>query len=126
MANRQNLRICASVDVRGKDFDRAEKWSDDNVLENRAYFEPDLKSSSLVIDRISKKDEAVYRCRVDFKYAQTRNSKVNLTIIVQPKKIVILDQQKIPRTTVIGPYPENSDLLLICQVFGGKLFHLLA
>lgn len=69
------------MDVRGKDFDRAEKWSDDNVLENRAYFEPDLKSSSLVIDRISKKDEAVYRCRVDFKYAQTRNSKVNLTII---------------------------------------------
>ncbi len=69
------------MDVRGKDFNRAEKWSDDSVLNNRANFEPDLKPSSLVIDRISEKDAAVYRCRVDFKYAQTRNSKVNLTII---------------------------------------------
>lgn len=69
------------MDVRGKDFSRAEKWSDDSVFNNRAYFEPDAKASSLVIDSVTEKDAAVYRCRVDFKYAQTRNSKVNLTVV---------------------------------------------
>lgn len=81
--NAQNLfsQIVSSVDVRGKDFSRAEKWSDESVFNNRAYFEPDSKAASLVLDSVTEKDAAIYRCRVDFKYAQTRNSKVNLTVV---------------------------------------------
>ena len=71
----------SSVDIREKDFSRAEKWSDDGVFHNRAYFDAESSPASLVIDRISVNDAAIYRCRVDFKYAQTRNAKVNLTII---------------------------------------------
>lgn len=36
-----------------------------------------------------------------------------------------MDQQKTQRTTVVGPYVENSDLMLTCQVFGGKYYNLL-
>lgn len=55
------------------------------MLNNRAYFEVNTHSANLVIDHVVEKDAAVYRCRVDFKYAQTRNSKVNLTIIGRKK-----------------------------------------
>lgn len=77
---RFSIYFC-SVDVRGKDFSRAEKWFDSTVLNNRASFDPDSSPPSLVINHFSEKDVAMYRCRVDFKYAQTRNAKVNLTII---------------------------------------------
>lgn len=69
------------MDVREKDFNRAEKWWEENVLNNRAHCEFDSHSANLVIDHVVESDAAMYRCRVDFKYAQTRNSKVNLTII---------------------------------------------
>lgn len=80
----------------------AERWSDQRVFGDRAHFhvngdEEELKSktnnqkksivttyfsSELRIDRVSVKDAIhLYRCRVDFRLAQTRNSKVNLTIV---------------------------------------------
>lgn len=82
----------------------AERWSDQQVFGDRAHFhvngddtDGELKSkannqkkstmstyysSELRIDRVSVKDAIhLYRCRVDFKLAQTRNSKVNLTIV---------------------------------------------
>lgn len=82
----------------------AERWSDQQVFGDRAHFyingddtEGELKSkannkkkstmstyysSELHIDRVNVNDAIhLYRCRVDFKLAQTRNSKVNLTIV---------------------------------------------
>lgn len=84
----------------------AERWSDRQVFGERAHFHINevttegqsekisknnnpkksvvstYYSSELRIDRISVKDAVhLYRCRVDFRLAQTRNSKVNLTII---------------------------------------------
>ncbi|KAJ9582118.1 hypothetical protein L9F63_003539, partial [Diploptera punctata] len=69
------------VDAREHEFRSAERWSDENVFANRAYFMPDKQPAELGVDNIRKDDAGIYRCRVDFKVAQTRNSKVNLTVI---------------------------------------------
>ncbi|CAD1469337.1 unnamed protein product, partial [Heterotrigona itama] len=70
-----------SVDARDRDFGIAERWSDDTVFSNRAYFMPDKKPAELGVDHIREEDAGIYRCRVDFQIGQTRNSKVNLTVI---------------------------------------------
>lgn len=70
------------MDLRGKaDFNAAERWSYEKVFSNRAYFVHDKQPAELGIDHIRESDQAVYRCRVDFKMGQTRNSKVNLTVV---------------------------------------------
>jgi hypothetical protein len=73
--------LCFSVDAREHPFRAAERWSDENVFANRADFMPDRQPAELGVDNIRKEDAGIYRCRVDFKIAQTRNSKVNLTVI---------------------------------------------
>ncbi|XP_026817002.1 uncharacterized protein LOC113556330 isoform X2 [Rhopalosiphum maidis] len=146
----------------------AERWSDQRVFGDRAHFhvnagttEEEVKSkinnqkkstvstyysSELRIDRVSVKDAIhLYRCRVDFRLAQTRNSKVNLTVIVPPDRMEIMDlatgRQLLRRqdgdsvnskndrgseasttttTTVVGPYVEGSDVRVRCRVYGGK------
>lgn len=70
-----------SVDSRDRDFSLAERWSDENVFANRAYFMPEKQPAELGVDHIRESDQGIYRCRVDFKIAQTRNSKINLTVI---------------------------------------------
>ncbi|XP_046658942.1 nephrin-like [Homalodisca vitripennis] len=76
--------------------------------------------AELGVDHIREEDQAIYRCRVDFKSAQTRNSKINLTVIVPPSKMAIFDESHIERTSVVGPYTEGSDLILTCEVHGGR------
>lgn len=75
----------ASVDIRDRDFKAAKRWSDDTVFANRAYFLFDKEPGELAVQNAKDTDTGVYRCRVDFKVAQTRNSKVNLTIIREYK-----------------------------------------
>ncbi|XP_076637237.1 neural cell adhesion molecule 2 isoform X1 [Colletes latitarsis] len=109
-----------SVDVRGRDFGIAERWSDDSVFSNRAYFVSDKQPAELVVEHIKEEDAGIYRCRVDFQIGQTRNSKVNLTVIVPPHKIVIVDDSGIARNSMVGPYMEGDTLRLYCDVYGGK------
>ncbi|KAG8262208.1 hypothetical protein J6590_057042 [Homalodisca vitripennis] len=70
-----------SVDARERDFKQAERWSDETIFGNRAYFMSEKQPAELGVDHIREEDQAIYRCRVDFKSAQTRNSKINLTVI---------------------------------------------
>ncbi|KAK0181656.1 hypothetical protein PV327_003923 [Microctonus hyperodae] len=107
-----------SIDARDRDLEFAERWSDDAVFSNRAYFLPDKKPAELGIDRIRKEEAGIYRCRVDFRIGRTRNSKVNLTVIVPPKRILITDDRGISKEKVVGPYLEGDDLKLHCDVHG--------
>ena len=83
--------IC-SYDLRGRaGSQKAQHWSDDHVLgKKRAMFfmAPPAVSSSqesllsvLKIRGIRDSDRGLYRCRVDFKAAPTRNTRANLTVI---------------------------------------------
>ncbi|XP_015439743.1 PREDICTED: hemicentin-2-like [Dufourea novaeangliae] len=109
-----------SVDTRHRDFRIAETWSHDSVFSNRALFMPDKNPAELGVDQIREEDAGVYRCRVDFQIGQTRNSKVNLTVIVPPHQIVIVDDSVIARNSMVGPYMEGDTLRLYCDVYGGK------
>ncbi|XP_076226361.1 neural cell adhesion molecule 2 isoform X2 [Nomia melanderi] len=109
-----------SVDARDRDFGIAQRWSDESVFSNRAYFMLDKNPAELGVNPIREEDAGIYRCRVDFQIGQTRNSKVNLTVIVPPDKIVIVDDSGIARDSVVGPYMESDTLRLYCDVYGGK------
>ncbi|XP_055588000.1 protein turtle [Uranotaenia lowii] len=109
-----------SADTRGRDVTSAKRWSDESVFGNRAYFLFDKQPGELAIQNARETDSGLYRCRVDFIVAQTRNSIVNLTIIVPPERVVIRDQQGTERTTVAGPYSEGDVVKLRCDVYGGR------
>ena len=77
-----------SYDLRGRGPEKARHWSDDHVLgKSRAMFfmAPPASQESLLsvlkIRGIQDSDRGLYRCRVDFKAAPTRNTKANLTVI---------------------------------------------
>ncbi|XP_049785945.1 hemicentin-2-like [Schistocerca cancellata] len=109
-----------SVDARERDFSQAERWSNETVFGSRAYFVTDRPPAALAVESVRPRDQATYRCRVDFRFAQTRNSKVNFTVIEPPEDLVIVDEKGNNRTSVVGPYTEGSSLSLSCDVFGGK------
>jgi hypothetical protein len=73
--------VVFSVDIRDRELASAKRWSDDSVFGNRAYFLLDKLPGELAIQNAKDSDTGTYRCRVDFKVAQTRNNVVNLTII---------------------------------------------
>lgn len=72
--------VCFSYDVRSTENVGAH-WADDKTLNGRANFHVTQQLAELVITNVSDKDEAVYKCRVDFKQSPTRNSRVNLSVI---------------------------------------------
>ncbi|XP_055904209.1 lachesin-like [Eupeodes corollae] len=109
-----------SVDIRGGGSKAAKRWSDESVFGGRAYFIFDKEPGELSIQSTRETDTGIYRCRVDFLKAQTRNSKINLTIISPPERISIRDDADIERSSIVGPYSEGDVVSLKCEVYGGK------
>ncbi|XP_037921192.1 kin of IRRE-like protein 1 [Hermetia illucens] len=109
-----------SVDIRDRTAKEPKRWSNETVFSNRAYFLFDKEPGELAIQSINESDTGLYRCRVDFKVAQTRNSFVNLTVITPPERISIRDDSGIERSAVVGPYSEGHVMSLRCEVYGGK------
>lgn len=72
-----------SLDIRGGGSKSGKRWSDEIIFGNRAYFIFDKEPGELAIQNTRDQDNGVYRCRVDFLKAQTRNSRVNLTVICE-------------------------------------------
>lgn len=67
--------------MRGRAFNQALHWSDENEFGQRAYFVTVAKPAALTLDSVTLNDAGVYRCRVDFKNSPTRNFQINLTVI---------------------------------------------
>ena len=58
-------------------------WSEDEPkgFGNRAHFKAQSPNAKLYLDNITFNEGGIFRCRVDFQTAQTRNSLFNLTVI---------------------------------------------
>ncbi|XP_037949413.1 neural cell adhesion molecule 2 isoform X2 [Teleopsis dalmanni] len=106
-----------SIDMRNEKAPK--KWSDEYLLGKRAHLKLENGSSVLILYNADKSDSGLYRCRVDFMRAQTRNSKVQVVVIDPPKQIRIYGDDDLERSTVVGPYNEGDVVSLKCEVHGG-------
>ena len=75
--------MCLSFryDTRSKTYEDARHWSDDETLGGRAFFRGDHDPGRLVLDNVRPTDQAVYKCRVDFRKAPTRIANIQLDVI---------------------------------------------
>lgn len=106
--------------------------------------------AKLKVTKVTLKDQGVFRCRVDFINSPTRNFRVNLTLVgkyryrvtksatsddtgvaialplhvslltEEPTRPVIYDGTGREVTGMAGPFLEGYNLVLTCQVSGGK------
>ncbi|XP_011689021.1 PREDICTED: neural cell adhesion molecule 1-B isoform X2 [Wasmannia auropunctata] len=110
-----------SLDARNGSLNNAIHWAVSDDLGKRTYFKiGDGHQAKLKITEVTLKDQGDFRCRVDFVDSPTRNFRVNLTLVEQPSKPVIYDAQGREVTGVGGPFLEGYNLVLICQVAGGR------
>ncbi|XP_077301047.1 B-cell receptor CD22-like [Arctopsyche grandis] len=107
-------------DVRGRAFNKALYWSDPATFGPRAYFVTVSKPAALTIDSVRLDDEGLYMCRVDFKNSPTRNFEVMLNVIVPPHQLLMYDNSGRDVAGTIGPLEEGSNLVLVCEVRGGR------
>jgi len=105
-------------------------WRDNTTLGHRAIFSfaktgmrsetnAPIIASTLKIQPLKPEDGGVYRCRVDFKEAPTKNTKIDLQLIIpsDPPQIFTGDGQLLLDTT--RPVEERHGLTLVCETNGG-------
>ncbi|ERL90004.1 hypothetical protein D910_07362 [Dendroctonus ponderosae] len=112
--------VRSNFDVRGKSLSDVVHWSDPQVFGHRAQFFTVPKPATLHLEKVLLEDQGIYRCRVDFRTNPTRNSALNLTVIVPPHQIMIYDNMGRNVSGVVGPLEEGSKLVLTCEVRGGN------
>ncbi|XP_037776964.1 nephrin-like [Penaeus monodon] len=109
-----------SIDGRNGPIKRAPHWADEATLGSRAYFDMSADPPGLVLNPVKAADHAEYRCRVDFRSSPTQNVRVQLEVIVPPKRIRIKSEVGMEVSGVIGPYPVGASVSLVCEVESGR------
>lgn len=91
-------------------------------LDGKYYFNTSsLNPATFTIGQLALNDEGTYRCRVDFNRSPTKNTKVQLSVIVPPENIQILNENgKHIQHWILGPYNEGSSVNLTCISSGGS------
>ncbi|KAJ8957743.1 hypothetical protein NQ318_017641 [Aromia moschata] len=112
------------LDARGGPIDKASHLAMTDDLGGRSYFitENEPSKARLKIQKVTRRDQGVFRCRVDFVNSPTRNFQVNLTLVVQPTDLKIFDVEgrELKINSPAGPFLEGHELFLSCQVIGGR------
>ncbi|XP_070490532.1 uncharacterized protein side-V [Chironomus tepperi] len=115
-----NQKPIYSFDARGKSLQEAVHWQDDIVLRSKAYFYYDTIPPALKIKNVSTENVGIYRCRVDFQKTPTKNCRINLSVLVPPTHLEILNEHgSVVSNSVIGPYKEGSSVNITCISSGG-------
>lgn len=83
--------LVGSFDVRNPSSNDFKLWSSPRVFDKRAIFNTSSKPAALHVGNIQLSDEAIYRCRVDFKNSPTRNIEINFSVI--GKSVIFLVQK---------------------------------
>ncbi|XP_047116144.1 nectin-2-like [Schistocerca piceifrons] len=109
-----------SYDARGRASESASHWRDKAILGERGYFRTVTTPATLSLSEISERDEGVYRCRVDFRQSPSRNTRLNLTVVVPPQRPTIFDELGRELVDRAGPYEEGGQMRLTCIVTGGR------
>ncbi|KAE8750322.1 hypothetical protein FOCC_FOCC002882, partial [Frankliniella occidentalis] len=116
-----NTKPCYSYDARARTESKAgTHWSDDKAFGGQVTFRESESPAHLTIENVRESDAGAYRCRVDFGRSPTRNARVNLTVIVPPKKLQIVDQSGAEmKDGVLGPFNEGETINVTCIAVGG-------
>ncbi|XP_054714278.1 hemicentin-2-like [Uloborus diversus] len=92
---------------------RNETYSD------RVQFYITAETPYLQLDYLREEDSGNYFCRVDYQWSATELTKVNLIVVVPPKKLIIRDDSGQEVRELAGPYREKSDISLSCEAQKG-------
>nr|XP_053647246.1 nephrin-like [Cherax quadricarinatus] len=111
--------ILLSYDTRSGVYSRPKEWADPLILGERAHFSMSTLPAALVLNQTRRSDQAVYRCRVDYKRRTTTHARINLTVIEPVESVRIVDESGIEVVGVAGPYTVGERPSLTCQVLGG-------
>ncbi|CRK91522.1 CLUMA_CG005183, isoform A [Clunio marinus] len=110
-----------SFDVRHTEqLDKGSHHEGNGSLNGRSHFNTTLLPS-FVITNVKDRDNGLYRCRADFIKSPTRNIKIQLSVIVPPENVHILNEKgvHIPHY-ILGPYNEGTSINITCVSTGGR------
>lgn len=108
-----------SLDLRGKTSEVTPSFPSEDIR-NRSTFRAQDSPAHLLVERIRDEDQGVFRCRVDFQKAPTRNYVTHLGVIVPPENPTILGEKGLELSSVVGPYNEGASFFLSCETVGGR------
>ncbi|XP_045604906.2 nephrin [Procambarus clarkii] len=99
-------------------------WSDEQQLGSRASLEVGPSRATLLVRSVTRADQGLYTCRVDYKTRPTKTTRVSLTVVVPPDSVSVVEGgQETPRgtsRTMVGPFLEGDTPSLTCVARGGS------
>ena len=71
-------------------YTKPKHWSQDPNFGSKAFFRHNVEPAQMIISSVTLKDAGIYKCRIDFKQSPTVTNEVELKIIQESKKPVII------------------------------------